>query len=96
LFRREKKKQFFFEKKNQKTFAFLACAAGESRDSDIKVFCFFSSEKKALLSAHLRMVFESKISHSALNRRCRKKYFGCFIGACATETPGIQAYMLKV
>jgi hypothetical protein len=84
------------KKRTKKTFAFLACAAGESRDSDIKVFCFFSPEKKALLSADLRIVFESKISHSALNRRCRKKYFGCFIGARATETPGIQAYLLKV
>jgi len=45
----EEAKQFFFEKKNQKTFASLAYAAGENRDSDAKVFCFFSSEKKALL-----------------------------------------------
>jgi len=43
------KKQFFFEKKNQKTFMSLAYAAGMARDSDAKVFCFFSSEKKALL-----------------------------------------------
>jgi len=39
-------KQFFFEKKNQKTFMSLAYAAGENRDSHLKVFCFFSSEKK--------------------------------------------------
>jgi hypothetical protein len=26
-------------------------AAGEDRDSDIKVFCFFSSEKKTFLTA---------------------------------------------
>jgi hypothetical protein len=45
----ERSKQFFFEKKNQKTFMILAYAAGENRDSDIKVFCFFSSEKKAFL-----------------------------------------------
>jgi hypothetical protein len=43
------RKKFFFEKKNQKTFVFWVHAAGESRDSDKKVFCFFSSEKKALL-----------------------------------------------
>jgi len=42
-------KQFFFEKKNQKTFVYMAYAAGENRDSDVKVFCFFSSEKKAFL-----------------------------------------------
>jgi hypothetical protein len=40
----------FLEKKNQKTFTSSAHAAGENRDSDPKVFCFFSSEKKALRS----------------------------------------------
>ena len=40
---------FFFEKKNQKTFASWRARWGEVRDSDIKVFCFFSSEKKAFL-----------------------------------------------
>jgi hypothetical protein len=43
-----KGKQFFFEKKNQKTFVIVACAAGENRDSDLRVLCFFSSEKQAL------------------------------------------------
>jgi len=42
-------RKFFFEKKNQKTLASFARAAGENRDSDIKVFCFFSSEKKIFL-----------------------------------------------
>jgi hypothetical protein len=43
------KKQFFFEKKNQKTF--MPRSAGiVRRDSIIKVFCFFSSEKKAFLA----------------------------------------------
>jgi hypothetical protein len=37
---------FFFEKKNQKTFAHWRTSAGEVRDSHRKVFCFFSSEKK--------------------------------------------------
>jgi hypothetical protein len=32
---------------NQKTFVYMAHADGENRDSNIKVFCFFSSEKKA-------------------------------------------------
>ena len=46
---------FFFEKKNQKTFACLAYASGETRDSDLRVFCFsqgglrLSSEKKTFL-----------------------------------------------
>jgi hypothetical protein len=40
---------FFFEKKNQKTFISLAYVAGENRDSESKVFCFFSSEKKFFL-----------------------------------------------
>jgi hypothetical protein len=43
-------KQFFFEKKNQKTFASWARASGKNRDSDTKVFCFISSEKKNLPS----------------------------------------------
>jgi hypothetical protein len=42
----EARKQFFFEKKNQKTFVIMAYAAGENCDSETKVFCFFSSEKK--------------------------------------------------
>ncbi len=41
---------FFFEKKNQKTFAFLACAEGRDRDRMTKVFCFFFSKKKMVLS----------------------------------------------
>jgi hypothetical protein len=45
----QEEKQFFFEKKNQKTFASLVHAAGKNRESDTKVFCFFSSEKKAFL-----------------------------------------------
>jgi hypothetical protein len=43
------RKQFFFEKKNQKTFMSWACAAGKNHDSDTKVFCLFSSEKKIFL-----------------------------------------------
>jgi len=46
---RKKGKQFFFEKKNQKTFMIVTHAAGKNRDSDVKVFCFFSSEKKIFL-----------------------------------------------
>jgi len=42
-------KAFFFEKKKQKTFAPCRVLAGLARDSRIKVFCFFSSEKKAFL-----------------------------------------------
>jgi hypothetical protein len=40
---------FFFEKKNQKTFIRLALSSGELIAKRIKVFCFFSSEKKAFL-----------------------------------------------
>jgi hypothetical protein len=43
---------FFFEKKNQKTFALLSRARRKVRDSNVKVFCFFSSEKKNFLSAY--------------------------------------------
>jgi hypothetical protein len=38
----------FFEKKNQKTFASRSVPCREHQE--IKVFCFFSSEKKALLA----------------------------------------------
>jgi hypothetical protein len=46
---RKQGKQFFFEKKNQKTFAPLSGGAGESRDSVRKSFCFFF-QKEALPS----------------------------------------------
>jgi hypothetical protein len=38
---------FFFEKKNQKTFANGRTPAGGARDSDSKFFCFFFSRKKS-------------------------------------------------
>jgi len=44
----KRRKKFFFEKKNQKTFVITAPVAGENRDSDVKVFCFFFSKKKFL------------------------------------------------
>jgi len=45
---------FFFEKKNQKTFVFWPwprIVVGHGRR--IKVFCFFSSEKKTFLPSFL-------------------------------------------
>ncbi len=47
------RKQFFFEKKNQKTFISVRCASlkrslQHSRDSGAKA-CFFFSKKKAFL-----------------------------------------------
>jgi NitT/TauT family transport system substrate-binding protein len=41
---------FFFEKKNQKTFGLRRTWPGGRRPQRIKVFCFFSSEKKTFLS----------------------------------------------
>jgi hypothetical protein len=41
-----RKKAFFFEKKNQKTFATWYAPLGRVRDSIVKVFCFFFSKKK--------------------------------------------------
>jgi hypothetical protein len=38
---------FFFEKKNQKTFAYWARVCGQSQG--MKVFCFFFSKKKTFL-----------------------------------------------
>jgi hypothetical protein len=46
---RKEGRMFFFEKKNQKTFANGTRLAGESATALLKVFCFFSSEKKAFL-----------------------------------------------
>jgi hypothetical protein len=66
------RKQFFFEKKNQKTFGPWRASAGGARDSDSKVFCFFSSEKKCFLpyptisKTHPTMV--RKIAKTAANR----------------------------
>jgi hypothetical protein len=40
---------FFFEKKNQKTFANWWTWPGWRKHQMIKVFCFFSSEKKIFL-----------------------------------------------
>jgi hypothetical protein len=49
-------KVFFFEKKNQKTFATWARSCLHLRDQLAKVFCFFSSEKKTLLFSDARMI----------------------------------------
>jgi hypothetical protein len=42
-------------KKRTKKLSLLARASGEARDSDAKVFCFFSSEKKASLPFSLML-----------------------------------------
>ncbi len=44
----EESKRFFFEKKNQETFAPLSHRVEEFATALTKVFRFFSSEKKAL------------------------------------------------
>jgi hypothetical protein len=51
-----KRKQFFFEKKNQKTFIPRSTPDGGSRmppicAAHIKVFCFFFSKKKYFLDS---------------------------------------------
>jgi len=47
-----KRKAFFPEEKNQKAFANSGVgAACKVRDSVVKVFCFFSSEKKTFLAS---------------------------------------------
>jgi hypothetical protein len=51
----KKGRRFFFEKKNQKTFVpeavttIVVMTRIFTRAQEIKVFCFFSSEKKTLL-----------------------------------------------
>jgi hypothetical protein len=44
-------KRFFFEKKNQKTFIRFRVSVLKGACQRLKVFCFFSSEKKTLLSS---------------------------------------------
>jgi hypothetical protein len=44
-----KGRMFFFEKKNQKTFAFLRARCDWRGPQEIKVFCFFFSKKKSFL-----------------------------------------------
>jgi hypothetical protein len=53
----EVRKYFFFEKKKQKTFAYLVNAAASSsvRAKRIKVFWFFFSKKNCFLGACLRL-----------------------------------------
>jgi hypothetical protein len=46
---------FFFEKKNQKTFASLKRSQQQRAPQEIKVFCFFFSKKKAFLPFLLAM-----------------------------------------
>jgi general secretion pathway protein I len=48
---RVRRKRFFFEKKNQKTFGLRRVGPGEPPRQRSKVFCFFSSEKKTFLSS---------------------------------------------
>jgi len=45
------RKQFFFEKKNQKTFGIMDVPWCTARLIKIKVFCFFFSKKKSFLLA---------------------------------------------
>jgi hypothetical protein len=45
------RKQFFFEKKNQKTFTFVSRVFLQHHPKDTKVFCFFFSKKKRFASA---------------------------------------------
>jgi hypothetical protein len=71
------RRQFFFEKKNQKTFGVMAYAAGENPDSDVKVFCFFSSEKKKSSSA-------TEEHGSAASPLFTHPTGGCKVAGCGT------------
>jgi hypothetical protein len=72
----EERKRFFFEKKNQKTFAILAYAAGESATAKQKFFAsFFKKEVLAclFLPAHLaRSVYDvTEHDHLLFSARVR-------------------------
>jgi hypothetical protein len=62
----QQRKQFFFEKKNQKTLTSGAYAAGQFRDSDIKVFWFFSSEKNCFRLLRRRRLDERQAIRHAI------------------------------
>ena len=47
LQKKEERKQFFFEKKNQKTFANLGPALTQAGPEVVKVFCFFFQKSSA-------------------------------------------------
>jgi hypothetical protein len=47
------RKQFFFEKKNQKTFVIMGMRSRVTHLYKIKVFRFFFSKKKSFLPAYL-------------------------------------------
>jgi hypothetical protein len=51
---RQERKQFFFEKKNQKTFVSFSTGrvAAVARTTRAEVFCFFFSKKKYFLSSY--------------------------------------------
>jgi hypothetical protein len=46
----EVRKQFFFEKKNQKTFVYRVTRVSTFVFNESKVFCFFFSKKEGLAS----------------------------------------------
>jgi hypothetical protein len=71
-------KTFFFEKKNQKTFVSWAYAAGENPDHDIKVFCFFSSEKKISSSVCWSLAISCQ-PHLFLSQALTVSYSGFFV-----------------
>jgi hypothetical protein len=48
---KEAREEFFFEKKNQKTFVMMAYALRQRERQREKVFCFFFSKKKSFLLA---------------------------------------------
>jgi hypothetical protein len=60
---RKGRKQFFFEKKNQKTFAPWVCgSAGATAHRDKSFFCFFFLQKKEVLASFLVAVeFPSQV-----------------------------------
>jgi mxaA protein len=83
---RRKEKQFFFEKKNQKTFALVGAYARYSRVNPTrKVFCFFFSKKKYFLpclAALLTTPAAAQVLSVTLQPRPRD--FGYFIGDTMT------------
>jgi hypothetical protein len=94
-----RRKAFFFEKKNQKTFVSLSVLFPEARAKEMKVFCFFSSEKKAFL--HVVLIGRSCLdAHTKQYRPLAKAHqrFGRYLQpfTCLLHEKPAESFFAKI
>jgi translocation and assembly module TamA len=70
-------KQFFFEKKNQKTFGTWPSLSGKAAAKQPKVFCFFFSKKKIFLSRQNQRVMKLGIKYAKATSLCAWLALSC-------------------